>query len=83
MNNMNNLNLHEKLVKAEAICRMYAKHKLSLLGKICVIKTLVTPKFIHALAVIPYPGKDFFQTILISLLPYTNNFATLYYTSPN
>ena len=63
LQNMNLNNLEPKLLKIDAIFGAYDKWNLSLLGKICVIKTMVIPKFIHLLSILPNPEKIFLQKL--------------------
>ncbi len=41
----------------------YQKRKLTLIGKITVVKSLATPKLVHAMMVLPNLGKQFFKKI--------------------
>ena len=56
-------NLHKQYIKAESIIKLYTKWNLSLIGKICVLKTMIIPLFIHILSVLPEPDQSFYQKI--------------------
>ena len=51
------------MVDIEKIIAFYSKQKLSLLGKITVIKSLAIPKLVYLFTVLPHPGKDFMATL--------------------
>jgi hypothetical protein len=53
-NNILQFNIESKLATIRNTLTVYAKRTLSLHGKVTVIKTLVIPKLIHVLSIIPY-----------------------------
>ena len=63
LDNMIKDNFEEALIKTDSIIKRYHKWKLSLLGKICVIKTFIVPLFVHAMTVLPNPDSDTFARI--------------------
>ncbi len=63
LKNMEKLNFDDKLLKAEKLLKQYSKRHLSLIGKVCVIKTLIVPMFVHVLTILPTPKKHFFYKI--------------------
>ena len=54
---------HSKLSEMKKILICYKKRHLSLIGKISVIKTLVLPKLVHLISVLPSPSKTFISDI--------------------
>ena len=57
------INYGSKLKEIENVLKAYSKRYLSLIGKITVIKTLVIPKLVYLLSVLPWPGSHFIQTV--------------------
>ena len=57
------INYDPKLKEIENVLKAYSKRYLSLIGKITVIKTLVIPKLVYLLSVLPWPGSHFIQTV--------------------
>ena len=53
--NIWNVNTNEILTKIENICNQWSKRKLTLLGRITVIKSLALAKFIHLFLALPNP----------------------------
>ena len=54
---MTELNYNAKVTAMEKILQSYGKRRLSLIGKITVIKTLTVPKLVYAMKVLPSPSK--------------------------
>ena len=54
------LNYEKKIIEIERLFTSYDKHKLSIIGKVTVIKTLAIPTLVYLLSVLPHPG----QTII-------------------
>ena len=54
---MTELNYNAKVTAIEKILQSYGKRRLSLIGKITVIKTLAIPKLVYAMKVLPSPSK--------------------------
>ena len=50
---MTELNYKAKVTAIEKILQSYGKRRLSLIGKITVIKTLAVPKLVYAMKVLP------------------------------
>ena len=49
---------YEKKLEIEKISNLYEKHKLSLISKITVIKTLALAKIVYLLTTHPFPGGE-------------------------
>jgi hypothetical protein len=49
--------------KMENVIRLYQNVPLSLIGKVTVIKSLVIPKLVHILQVLPLPSKKYIDQI--------------------
>ena len=49
------------LNKAENLCKIWTSRGLSLVGKVCVVNTLVASQFLYLLQVLPTPPKDIFD----------------------
>ena len=58
INNILELNQHEVLNKAENICKQWAKRKLTLIGRITIIKYLAMSKFTHLFIALPNPPPE-------------------------
>ena len=56
-------NFNLALGKMESVMQFYRSMSLSMLGKVTVIKSLVIPKLVHVLQVLPLPGKGFVDTV--------------------
>ena len=56
MQDMVQLNLNAKLKEMEKVLLAYKRRNLTILGKITVIKTIIIPKFVHVLSVLPNPS---------------------------
>ena len=54
---MTELNYNAKITAIEKILQSCRKRRLSLIGKITVIKTLAVPKLVYAMKVLPSPNK--------------------------
>ena len=52
------INYNPRLVNIEKVLNMYAKRKISLFGKITVIKSLAIPILVYPMSVLPRPSKD-------------------------
>ena len=57
------INYDSKLKEIENVLKAYSKRYLSLIRKITVIKTLVIPKLVYLLSVLPWLGSHFIQTV--------------------
>ena len=57
------INYDSNLKEIENVLKAYSKIHLSLIGEITVIKTLVIPKLVYLLSVLPWPGLHFIQTV--------------------
>ena len=57
------LNYNPKLIAIDKVLQSYSKRRLSLIGKIPVIKTLAVPKLVYVMKVLPPPGKDIFNRL--------------------
>lgn len=55
VNNIWDLNYHEVLNKVENICKQWTKRKLTLIGRITIIKSLALAKFTHLFLALPNP----------------------------
>ena len=53
-------NYVSKVQSIKNIIDNYRKRKLSILGKVTVLKTLAIPKLAYLLKVLPFPSKDIF-----------------------
>ncbi len=60
---MVNTNFTTKLLEMEKVFTQYRKRKLSLLGKVTVIKTLAVPKLVYLLTVLPNPSNSLVKKI--------------------
>ena len=49
------------LSKADNVLRAWSKHKLTLVGKVIIVNTLITPLFVYSMQVLPSPSKNFFE----------------------
>ena len=58
LDGMVKINFEPKLMEIEALLKEYQKRKLSLLGKVTVIKALAIPKLVHLFSVLPSPPQD-------------------------
>ena len=56
-------NLTPKLNQFTKCLQQWKKHKLTLIGKICVLKTFALPKLIYPLTILEYPNRDVIKTI--------------------
>ena len=63
LTNMTETNFVAKIGKVENILGFYSKLNLTLIGKICVIKTIIIPIFIHILTVLPTPTQTFIERL--------------------
>ena len=53
---------YQKLLnKAENVLRAWTKHRLTLVGKVLIVNTLITPLFVYSMQVLPSPSKAFFE----------------------
>ena len=57
------LNFHKKLVDIDKLLNMYSKFKLSIIGKVNVIKTLAIPKLVYLFTVLPTPEREIFNVL--------------------
>ena len=58
-----NLNFTPKVHEIEKLLLAYKKWKLSILGKITVLKMMAIPKLVYLLTVLPSPGAKFFSYV--------------------
>ena len=58
-------NYNSKLNTIEKIIHCYKKRKLSLIGKVTVLKTLIVPKLVHIMQVLPSPTSEFLKRMEI------------------
>jgi len=58
LDEMVKINFEPKFMEIEALLKEYQKRKLSLLGKVTVIKSLAIPKLVHLFSVLPSPPQD-------------------------
>ena len=63
VNDIWDLNYHEVLNKVENICKQWTKRKLSLIGRITIIKSLALAKFIHLFLALPNPPGELIKQI--------------------
>ena len=61
--NIWDLNSIDIIKKVEGVCKQWSKRKLTLIGRIPIIKSLALAKFIHRLLALPKPPDDFLKTI--------------------
>ena len=61
--NIWDLNSIDIIKKVEGVCKQWSKSKLTLIGRITIIKSLALAKFIHLLLALPKPPDDFLKTI--------------------
>ena len=54
---INKLNYTMKLAELEKVCNLYKRFHLSIIGKVTVVKTLLLPKLVYLLTVLPTPEK--------------------------
>ena len=57
------LNFDKRISEIERILNMYSKFSLSLIGRVTVIKTLMLPKIVYLLTVLPTPPGNIFEAI--------------------
>ena len=57
------LNYHEVLKKVENICKQCTKRKLTLIGRITIIKSLALDKFTHLFLALPNPPGELIKQI--------------------
>ena len=55
------INFEETLQKCSVILKKWAGRKLTVMGKICIINTLISSLFAHKLACLPSPTQDFYK----------------------
>ena len=63
VNDVWELNYNEVLNKTENICKQWAKRKLTLIGRITIIKSLALSKFTHLFLALPNPPEDLIKRI--------------------
>ncbi len=54
---MEAINFNCKLAEIENLLNMYQRRKISIIGKVAIIKSLAIPKLIHLFTVLPTPSK--------------------------
>ena len=57
---MYELNYELSLKKAESTLKLWERRKLTLMGRICIINTLIASLFSHKLMTLPHPPEKFF-----------------------
>jgi hypothetical protein len=57
------LNLDSKLTEMTRTLQQYNRRNLTIIGKVTVVKTLILPKIIHILSVLPSPGRSFINKL--------------------
>ena len=62
--NIWDVNTNEILTKIENICNQWSKRKLTLLGRITVIKSLALAKFIHLFLALPNPPGELVKNLI-------------------
>ncbi len=63
MSNMVERNYYPKIQSMLSLFQEYQKRKLTLICKITVVKYLAIPKLVHAMMVLPNPGKQILNKI--------------------
>ncbi len=63
MDNLTQTNLNTKIKEAEKVLFAYKRRNLTIIGKIVVVKTIVIPKFVHVLSVLPSPNLKTIQEL--------------------
>ena len=58
-------NYNSKIHTIEKIIHCYKKRKLSLIGKVTVLKTLIVPKLVYIMQVLPSPTSEFLKQMEI------------------
>ena len=61
--NFTELNYEKKLKEFEKTLSAWQSRKITLYGKICIIKTLALSKLIHLFSALPNPPEDFFKKL--------------------
>ena len=56
--NIWDLKYNEIIKKVEGVCKQLSKRKLTLMGRITIIKSLALAKFIHLLLALPNPSDN-------------------------
>ena len=57
------MNYNEIIKKVEDVCKQWSKRKLTLMGRITIIKSLALAKIIHLLLVLPNPTDNLLTNI--------------------
>ena len=68
--NFYDVNLYPKVQEIEKLLKVWTLRNLTLYGKIVIMKTLVIPKLIYPLSILPNPPESFF----LNLQKYLFNF---------
>ena len=58
-------NYNSRLHASEKLIHFYKKQKLSLIGKATVLKTLIVPKLVYVMQVLPSPTQEFLKQMTI------------------
>ena len=58
-----NVNSNEVLIKIENLCKKWAKRKLTIPGRITIIKSLAISKFTHLFLALPNPPEDLIKRL--------------------
>ena len=59
------LNYNDIIKKVEGVCKQWSKRKLTIMGRITIIKSLALAKFIHLLLALPNPHDNLLKNIEI------------------
>ena len=57
------INSNEIITKIENLCKQWAKRKLTLIGRITIIKSLALSKFTHLFLALPYPPEKLIKKL--------------------
>ena len=61
--NIGDLNSIDIIKIVEGVCKQWSKRKLTLIGRITIIKSLALARFIHLLLALPTPLDDFLKNL--------------------
>ena len=74
------MNYNEIIKKVEGVCKQWSKRKLTLMGRITIIKSLALAKFIHLLLALPNSPDNLLKNI--EKIFYKGRVTVLYYKWP-
>ena len=66
--NIWDLNYNDTIKKVEGVCKQWSKRKLTLMGRITIIKSSALAKFIHLLLALPNPPDNLLKNIEKNIL---------------